>query len=40
MKYQYFSKWRKRWCDFITPPTANELEQLKLYQYRVRQVNA
>lgn len=39
MKYQYFSKWQKKWIDFKKPPTEWELRELKKYYYQIRKVS-
>ena len=32
--YQYWSKWREQWIDFV--PTYGDLFELKKYYYKVR----
>jgi hypothetical protein len=34
--YQYFSKWREEWIDFI--PTEGQLIELKKYYYQIRKL--
>ena len=39
MKYQYYSKWLQKWCDFKKTPGKFELGQMKKYFYKVRIIN-
>ena len=35
MKWQYFTKWKKEWCDF---GPFDSVELYKKYKYQIRQV--
>lgn len=39
MKYQYFSKWRRKWIDFPSHPTKGELYSMEKYLYQIRVIN-
>ena len=36
-KFQYFSKWRKQWIDFVTDPSPKEFAELLRYNYNIRE---
>lgn len=35
MKNAYFSKWRKAWIEFPSPPTPGQVSEMKKYGYRL-----
>jgi len=39
MKYQYFSKWRRKWIDFPNSPTKGELYLMEKCHYQIRVIN-